>query len=156
MRVRATSALGAPVAAVRGVVEDLSRCPEWLSFVLSARPDPAEQSDPGPAWLVELGARVGPVRRSKRVRMVRVSEPGRGSSRAGEVAVARFERREADGRQHSDWVLTVHVAPGPDGGSIVDGELFYGGRAWLPGLDLLVARELRAAGARLAALLDAG
>jgi hypothetical protein len=133
------------------VIEDLGRCPEWLSFVLSAQPAAAAQGDPGPAWQVDLGARVGPIRRSKRVRMVRAT-PVEGN-RDGEV---RFERCEVDGRPHSEWVLTVVLEPAADGGTDVTGELLYGGRAWLPGLDVLVARELRAAGSRLAALLRAG
>jgi len=74
-------------------VGDLGRYPEWLTIV--PRAESEQGSDPR-AWAVELRAKVGPIARSKRLRMVRtVDEPGH----------IRFEREETDGRSHSPWVL---------------------------------------------------
>ena len=53
------------------VVDDLRRYPEWLSIVPRAVAVEAADDDPGPAWSVDLRASIGPLRRSKRLRMVR-------------------------------------------------------------------------------------
>ncbi|HMQ28154.1 MAG TPA: hypothetical protein PKA98_19350, partial [Acidimicrobiales bacterium] len=70
-------------------VATLDRYPDWLDIVARAEPAPAHDGDPGPAWLVDLRGRLGPLSRAKRLRMVRTRHepPGR----------AVFERRELDG-----------------------------------------------------------
>jgi hypothetical protein len=51
-------------------------------------------------WDVELRARLGPLARSKRLRMVRtVRDP--------ETFTATFERDQADGRNHSPWTAAA-------------------------------------------------
>lgn len=137
--------LPAPPERVFAEVADLAGYPAWLSIVRAAVPDPPRPDDPGPAWLVELGARVGPFTRTKRVRMVRVEH------RPPEHA--RFERREGDGRPHGAWVLDAALAPAADGGTALRMHLHYGGGAWLPGLDLVLGQEVRRAGRRLAGRL---
>ena len=82
-------------------LENLDGCPEWLGVVRRVERD-------GDAWLVDMGARVGPLTRTKRVRMVRtVHEP---------PAYVCFERVEQDGREHSPWVLdaTISAPATPD------------------------------------------
>jgi hypothetical protein len=92
-----------------------ARYPQWLSIVTRAEPD----GDGG--WLVDLRGRVGPLARSKRLRMARTRfEPER---------YALFERVERDGRQHSPWVLRAEVTPAP-AGSHLDMRLHYGGSLW--------------------------
>ncbi len=79
-------------------VDDLGAYPScWLSIVPRAERAEADPGDVGPAWAVELRGRIGPLARSKRLRMVRTAlyVPHH----------VRFERRELDGRQHSPWVL---------------------------------------------------
>lgn len=76
------------------VVSDLGTYPDWLDIVPRAVSVDPDGSDVGPAWSVNLRGQIGPLRRSKRLRMVRtVAVPG-------ELAV--FERHEVDDRTHSD------------------------------------------------------
>ena len=57
------------------VVNDLGTYPRWLDIVGRAVPTAADPAgdDPGPAWLIDLRGQLGPLRRSKRLRMVRSS-----------------------------------------------------------------------------------
>jgi hypothetical protein len=109
-------------------VDDLSRYPDWHGIVERAEPAPGEPGDLGPAWTVDLAARVGPFSRAKRLRMVRTEhEPGRRAS---------FARREVDGRDHGTWRLTASVEPlDGDAGSRLTMHLHYGGRLWGPILE---------------------
>lgn len=135
-----TFELEAPVSPARLFVEveDLEGYPGWLGLVLSA--------SPGPPWDVEIGARVGPVRRAKRLRMERtVHDPPNH---------VRFERREADGEAHSRWVLDAVVRPvGP--GSHLRVQLSYGGGLGPlgPVLERVLAVEVARARPRLLARL---
>jgi uncharacterized protein YndB with AHSA1/START domain len=129
-----------PVERVRREVRDLGTYPGWLSIVRKAL---AESEG---AWLVELSGRVGPITRTKRVRMVRVAD---------DSGLVRFERREEDGRSHSPWVLTVGLAT-VDEGTTVTVDLHYGGKRRVPLIDVVLAPEVRRAGARLAACIAAG
>jgi carbon monoxide dehydrogenase subunit G len=140
MDVRAESTLRADPARARAAVEDLNTYPRWLSFVV------AVESTGDGGWWVDLGARLGPLRRTKRVRMERTT------AREGGPVV--FERREHDGREHNEWILRVDLLP-EGGGTRVHGHLRYGGSGLPPGIDRLVARELARAGARLDRLLEA-
>jgi len=95
-------------------VGDLSRYPEWLSIVPRAVLE--EGSDPS-AWAVELRAKVGPIARSKRLRMIRtIDEPSH----------IRFEREEIDGRSHAPWVLDAQLESDAVGTRLTMG-LHYGG-----------------------------
>lgn len=138
MDLTASTTLDATPHRVFAEVADLATYPHWLGIVHAAVPDPA--GDDGPAWSVEIGARVGPFKRTKRVRMVRVV--------CDEPTAVRFERAENDNRDHSAWVLRADLRP-LDAGVEVTMHLHYGGSAWLPGLDLVLGQEVRRAGARL-------
>ncbi len=96
-----------PVTELFGSVEDLAGYPDWLEIVERAEPVALHPGDDGDAaWLVDLRGRLGPLARSKRLRMVRTAceAPSR----------VRFERREHDGRSHSPWVLEAEVTPAGD------------------------------------------
>jgi len=83
-------------------VDDLGAYPDWLEIVERAEVSPAHPDDDGDAaWLIDLRGRLGPLARSKRLRMVRTTCDAPG--------LVRFERREHDGRSHSDWVLEAEV-----------------------------------------------
>ena len=140
MDVSATATLEHPFKAVGAVVFDLGTYPDWLGIVRSAEVAPAVDVDPGPAWMVEVGARLGPFWRTKRVRMVQVTL-GSGA--------ARFERMEHDGRDHSAWVLTGAVKPTAIARTEVRIDLHYGGARWLPLVDAVLRDEIRRAGPRL-------
>jgi hypothetical protein len=140
----ATVEVACPAAVLFGWVDDLTRYPSWLRLV--TRVDADGGSPEHPAWLVELRGRIGPLARSKRLRMVRTRwEPA--------VGVAAFERDEQDGRQHSAWVLRADVEPLSSEASRLTMRLHYGGRLWGPVLDRLLADEIAAAQARLATLV---
>lgn len=130
------------------VVADLSTYPDWLDIVPRAVPAAADAGDPGPAWSVDLRGQIGPLRRSKRLRMVRTTHepPGR----------VRFERRELDGRSHSPWVLEARVTADADEGSELAVHLHYGGGLWVPLLDRLLADEIERSRPRLRALVGPG
>ncbi|MEM9515242.1 MAG: SRPBCC family protein [Actinomycetota bacterium] len=113
--------LDAPVAPTRlfEEVADLARYRGWMPLVHEVVPLPSDPS--GPAWEVELRAAVGPLARSKRLRMVRTThEP---------MTRAVFTRREDDGREHAPWVLTTKI-DAIDGQSRLTMTLDYGGRLW--------------------------
>jgi hypothetical protein len=167
-------------------VADLSRYPSWLDLitsvtVLGPSPSAAAPTATGTrpagqgaapsedlvadAWSVVLSARIGPFRRSKRLRMVRtVYEP---------PLRARFERAEDDGRDHAAWSLDARVEPGdppldrPDHGRDgqardrgVEGvsrlrmDLSYDGRLWGPLVERVLEEHIEASRPRLVALVS--
>jgi hypothetical protein len=128
--------LDASAERVYAEVRDLRTYPEWLGIVLDA------EADGEGAWYVDLGARIGPVKAAKRVRMVRVAD---------EAPVhARFERVELDDEEHSAWVLDARVSDD----ATLTMHLHYGGALFFPGLDKILAAEVDKAGDRLVARLS--
>jgi len=145
--VKATADLASPPASVFAVLEDLATYPHWLTIVGAAAPAGGHAEDPGPAWIVDLVGRIGPLSRNKRVRMVRVEHDAA-------LGLVRFERREHDGRSHSHWILSASAVPGGAGDrTAVRVDLHYGGRM-LPGADRILSSEIRRAGGRLQSYLD--
>ncbi len=128
-----------------GQVDDLARYPAWLALVARAEPASPAAGDTGPAWRVDLRRQIGPLARSKRLRMVRVALQGHRH--------VRFERRENDGRSHSSWVLEVDVAPSA-AGSHLEMRLHYGGTLFGPVLERLLADDVERAKPRLLALVS--
>jgi len=139
-----------PPEVLFALVAELDRYPSWLDIVPRAVPAPADPfgQDPGPAWTVDLRGRLGPLARSKRLRMVRAEvEPPGGAP--GRVA---FERRELDGREHSAWVLTATVEE-VEGGSRLTMRLHYGGSLFGPVLERLLGDEIQRSRPRLLAMI---
>jgi hypothetical protein len=130
--------------ALMACVDDLARYPGWLSLVRSVADAEPHPEDLGQAWVVELRARLGPLARSKRLRMVRVERtPQR----------VRFERHERDGRAHSAWVLDAVVDPDP-GGSRLTMQLSYSGTFGGGVVEVLLAEEIRRATPKLRTLAE--
>lgn len=127
-----------PREAVFAAVADLATYPHWLGIVLTAAAEPGDGID-GPAWRVEIGARLGPLRRAKRLRMARTHHDP--------PTAVRFERHEHDGQDHSPWVLTATLA-GTEATDLAM-ELHYGGGFPLPGLDRILQQEIKRAPGRL-------
>jgi hypothetical protein len=127
-------------------VDDLARYPQWLEIVSRAVPAPPAEHDPGPAWSVDLRGRLGPLARSKRLRMVRTvhDQPHR----------AAFERLEIDGRTHALWRLTATVAARSAGAALTM-HLHYGGRMVGRPVEMLLAQEIERSRERLLALVAA-
>jgi hypothetical protein len=136
-----TATLDAPCSpsALFDWVEDLGRYPSWLTIVTRAEPDGED------AWLVDLRGRLGPLARSKRLRMERVIlDPDHR---------AVFRRGERDARHHAEWVLRATVEAAGDGSRLLM-ELHYGGALWGPVLERLLRDEIDASRARLLALVS--
>jgi hypothetical protein len=120
-------------------VEDLGRYPAWHTIVTRAEPDGDG------AWLVDLRGRLGPLARSKRLRMERVV------FEADQQVV--FRRVERDSRHHAEWILRATIAPAGDGSRLVM-DLHYGGAFWGPVLERLLREEIDASRGRLLALVS--
>jgi hypothetical protein len=135
-----TASLEAPCAAevLFGLVDDLSTYPLWNGLVHGAE----RLADESPVWNVELRARLGVLARSKRLRMER-------TSRDPECGTVTFERREADGRNHSPWVLRAAIVE-RDGVSTLTMHLHYGGALWTAGvLERVLAEQITSGRERL-------
>jgi hypothetical protein len=141
-----TADLDAPVAAAAMYrwVADLERYPQWLEIVTRAAPAPSDPADVGPAWFVQLRGKIGPLSRSKQLRMVRTV--------ADEPHEVTFERRETDGQTHSPWVLRATIEQ-RDGTSHLAMVLHYGGGLFEPIVERLLRSEIDGARKRLAALV---
>lgn len=130
-------------------VSDLASYPSWLAIVERAVPHPTsdDAADVDVAWQVDLRGRLGPMARSKRLRMVRTEfDPPRR---------VRFERVELDGRRHAPWVLEATVTADGDG-SRLRVHLHYGGTFGGALLGRMLADEVERARPRLAELVAAG
>jgi hypothetical protein len=115
-------------------VEDLSRYPEWLDIVPRAVPADSHPDDPGPAWSVDLRGQLGPLARSKRLRMVRTVH---------EVPnLVQFERMEHDGRRHAAWLLKAEVSELSADASLLTMHLHYGGSLGGAVVEKLLADEI--------------
>ena len=130
-------------------VESLAAYPSWTDLVhrVTAEPTGTEA-----AWTVELRTRIGPLARSKRLRMVRVA-----TSEAGHV---RFERSETDGKDHGRWELDARCrstgAPGKPQSHLTV-TLSYDGANWAGGLvERALHDEVERSKGRLAELVSAG
>jgi hypothetical protein len=121
-------------------VRDLARYPDWLEIVTQAQP-----GDDG-SWAVDLRGRMGPLARTKRLRMIRTElvEPSR----------VVFERAELDGRDHSPWTLTAEVGP-VDGGARLAMALHYGGGLFEPLIERVLRDEIERSRQRLLGLVAA-
>lgn len=125
-------------------VEDLSNYPPWLEIVTRAEPLPPSEDDRR-SWAVDLRGRLGPMARSKRLRMVRTEHRLNRS--------VTFERVELDRRDHSPWVLRVEVTgDGPKSRLTMD--LHYGGRLFGPVIERVLRDEIERSRHRLTALVE--
>ncbi len=115
------------------IVSDLSTFPQWIEVVHKVDPAQGEGSGGEPTWWVILRAQIGPLARSKRLRMSRTVNLAPAVDAPGHV---RFERSETDGRNHADWTMEVTVGPSETAGtSWAECRLFYGGSLWSGLLD---------------------
>ena len=151
MHTTATLDAPCPPEVLSAHVELLDRYPTWMSLVHRATPErpgdaAGDAATAQPAWDVELRTRVGPLARSKRLRMVRtVHEPGR------RVV---FERRELDGREHAPWQLAA-VVEDREPGCRLTMHLAYGGSLWTGGvLQRILDDEIRRASEQLLELVS--
>jgi Polyketide cyclase / dehydrase and lipid transport len=135
---------GASQAALFEQIATLDRYPPWMRLVHRVTPLPPDAA--GPAWWVELRARVGPFTRSKQLRMVR--------TRFVENEMVRFERVQNDDRDHAEWILMGEVSTA-DNGAELTMHLEYTGELWsMSVLGRILDDEVRRSTAALAQLLS--
>ena len=152
MDLRATLDADCPPEALFAWVGSLDTYDRWLEIVPRTASAAPAHGDPGPAWDVTLRGRLGPLARSKRLRMARTEHR---PPSAGSPGLAVFERRETDGRDHATWRLSATVEPTSAGSRLVM-DLHYGGSLWVPLLDRLLAGEIEGSRQRLRALVESG
>ncbi len=131
-------------------VGSLDTYDRWLEIVPRTSSTDAVDGDPGPAWHVTLRGRLGPLARSKRLRMVRTEHVAPTGDTPGRAV---FERRETDGRDHATWRLAATVDAVGDASRLVM-DLHYGGSLWVPLLDRLLAGEIEESRRRLRVLVE--
>jgi len=124
-------------------VDDLVRYPAWLTIV----PRAVAADDGTEAWTVDLRGRLGPMARSKRLRMIRSAHE--------KPHHCRFEREERDGRDHSAWVLDAAVEETGAGTSKLTMRLHYGGSFGGSLLERMLRDEIERSRPALLALLAA-
>ena len=119
----------------------LDNYPLWMRLV--HRVTPLDADEGRLAWWVELRAKVGPLARSKQLRMVRtVFEPGRR---------VRFERIQHDDRDHAEWILRAEVGEQSEAGTHLTMHLEYTGDLWSSAiLGRILDDEVRRGSAALA------
>ncbi|MGD9795153.1 MAG: SRPBCC family protein [Acidimicrobiia bacterium] len=147
----------ASVAAVEPFVASLDRYPSWLGIINSVKA--LDPDDGRPAWAVELRARLGPLARSKRLRMLcTIDEAGPRDTRRWV-----FERAEVDGRPHSAWVLEATLSSSGSAAAKakqpkltrLEMQLRYDGSMWGPVLERLLRDEVDKSIPRLRQLVEA-
>lgn len=112
MEIEAVVEAPAPAVRVYEEIRSLDGYPHWIGIVH------AVYRETDSVWQVELRGKVGPFARSKRLRMVRVTDDA--------PSCAVFERQEVDGRRHASWKLTATVVD-LGGASRLTMHLHYGG-----------------------------
>lgn len=133
-------------AAVYAEVAVLDHYSEWLDIVERVEAAAKLAGDEGPAWFVQLRGKVGPLSRSKKLRMVRTV--------AQESSHVVFERREADGKSHSSWILRADITPNEQATELKM-TLHYGGGLFDGVVERLLKGEIEAAKRRLRTRLEA-
>ena len=132
------------VEALFAEIATLDRYPRWMRLVHRVTPMPPDSV--GPAWWVELRARVGPFTRSKQLRMVRTEFV--------DNARVMFGRVQADDRDHAAWILRGEV-DAVDHGVELTMHLEYTGELWsMNVLGRILDDEVRRSTKALAGLLS--
>ncbi len=135
---------GASTANLFANIATLDRYPPWMRLV--HRVTPMAPDDQGPAWWVELRARVGPFTRSKQLRMVR--------TQFVDNELVKFERVQDDERDHAEWILVGELSAASDGPQLTM-HLEYTGELWSKKvLGKILDDEVRRSTAALAELLN--
>jgi hypothetical protein len=132
------------------VMSDLGTFSNWMSLIEKCEVAVPSPDDVGPAWWITLRAKVGPFARSKRLRMVRTQmDPD---------SYVRFERRETDGKSHSDWIMEAKLvaldSPADGNISSVTVDLSYSGGLWSGPLEAVLGSQVTDAVPRLRAYVS--
>lgn len=145
MDVNLGAKIDAPPASVLAEIEDLPSYPTWHGMVKKVEAD-------GDGWSVDLGAKVGPFTKSKRVRLVRAP------AEAGDApGLVRFVRVEKDRDDYGHWELHGTVdPPAGEGPCMLRFRLLYDGTSPLASmLEPFLKAETHRSADRLRARLAA-
>lgn len=132
--------LNGSASALVDLLADLSRYPGWLDLVQSSIPEPGHAD----TWMVTLRTQLGPLARSKRLRMQLVER---------DEHSVRFERNEIDNRNYAPWVLSANVVPAGSCRCEAVVTLHYGGKLWSAAIEKALVGHERSAIEKLDALL---
>ena len=145
MDIEATAATDVGAAELLSVVSDLSTYQHWLGIIggVEVVDDQLEQ----PVWSVALQAAIGPLRRSKKLRMARTRCDDSPNADGQHTVI--FARAEIDGKNHSPWVLTALVDQNGSTSSTLTMRLHYGGSLFVPMLDRILRAEIETSRSRL-------
>ena len=135
MDIRVDVTLPCRAEALLPFVTDLVAYPSWMGLVHAVTP----LAD-GEEWLVELRGKIGPLARSKRLRMILHED--------STVHRVRFVRRESDGRSHSSWILEALVDEVGNETNLKM-TLHYGGRLFSGVVERALQDEIEASKRRL-------
>lgn len=140
VEVTATLETSSDPTRVFNVISDLDNYPAWLSIL------PKVERVDDSTWQVELQGKIGPLARSKRLRMIRTEQ-----TRPHHV---RFEREELDGRRHSAWTLEAEIGPTPSSSCTLTMRLHYGGSFGDQLIERMLRSEIEASRPRLLEILE--
>lgn len=153
MEHRFTTEIGASRARVFDVIANVDTYADWLEVVQRVEPATGSTSSvdgaaEGPAWFVTLRAKLGPLARSKRLRVA--------PDIAAEPSRFRLVRTELDGRNHSPWIFDSSLDEAATDTTKLTMTLTYGGSLWSPALTGVLERQLTSAAAKLETLATTG
>ena len=133
-----------PPQQVFSIVGDPLTYSSWCGGVLDVEAAPAAEHEP-PAWFIRVGARVGLIKMSTRLRMeLVIDEP---------PTHLAFQRRELNQPGHSRASLRVDVRATATGSTVVT-TIELGASKLPPGAEALLRREVRKSSKRIESLLS--
>ena len=138
--------VNAPVEKVFETLRDLIIFQTLLEFVDSVEPETSESDSELAAWQVTLRARIGPLSRMKRLRMVRTKNITNSH--------IIFSREETDGKDHADWTLKIGLSSLDAKESTIALEIAYGGKLWSGSVDKALYSEIESAQKKLDEILS--
>ena len=138
--------VNAPVEKVFETLRDLVIFQTLLGFVDSVEPETPESDSELAAWQVTLRARIGPLSRMKRLRMVRTKD------NANSHII--FSRQETDGKEHADWVLNIGLISLGAKEATITIEISYRGKLWNGSVDKALQSHIESAQKKLDEILN--
>ena len=136
--------VNAPVEKVFETLRDLV-ISNFTRFVDLVEPETPESDSELAAWQVTLRARIGPLSRMKRLRMVRTKD------NANSII---FSRQETDGKEHADWVLDIGLISLGAKESTITIEISYRGKLWNGSVDKALQSHIESAQKKLDEILN--
>ncbi len=125
-----------PLDSVWPVVSDLATFPQWIEIVDTVVVDAGEP----PAHFVILKARLGPISRSKKLRMVQTARGGESDPEANNSVT--FERQETHDIEVAMWKMNVTACSTGESSTQLSISLSYDGELWLPAFGAILDSQV--------------